>query len=267
MKKLAGILSILVLVGFALAKGQIVLQGSTTVFPIAQRCAEEFKRLHPEVDISVRGGGSGVGIAGLIDGTCDIANASRPMKRMEIEEAKRRGFSPKGFVIAKDAIAVIVHRTNSLDEIALEDLKKIYTGQITNWKALGGPDLKIVVVSRDTASGTFEVFNKLVLKGARLTPRALYQASNKAVLLAVSKSKGAIGYIGLGYLTEEVKALKVEGAYPSKETVLKGTYPLQRPLFMYTRGEPTGLVKEFIEFVLSEEGQRIVEQVGFIPVR
>ncbi len=267
MKKLLGPLAVLVLAGFALAGERIVLQGSTTVFPIAQRCAEEFRRLHPEVNISVRGGGSGVGIAGLIDGTCDIADASRPMKEKEIEKARRQGFTPKEFVIARDAIAVIVHRTNPLEGMTLEDLKKIYSGQITNWKALGGPDRRIVVVSRDSASGTFETFNKLVLREARLTPRALYQASNKAVLLTVAKSKGAIGYIGLGYLTGEVKALKVEGVYPSRETVLKGTYPLQRPLFMYTRGEPRGVVREFIQFVLSERGQKIVEEVGFIPAK
>lgn len=257
----------LVLWGSAYSGDRLVLQGSTTVLPIAQRVAEEFMKRNPGVEVSVRGGGSGVGIAGLMDGTCDIANSSRPMKEKELEQARQKGIEPKEFAIARDAIAVIIHPTNPIEGLTLEQLRGIYTGRITNWKEVGGPDLRIVVVSRDSASGTYEAFNHLVLGKERLTPRALYQASNKAVALTVAKTKGAIGYVGLAYVEPTVKAIKVNGVEPSEEAVKEGLYPLQRPLFMYTRGEPRGLVKEFIEFVLSEEGQRIVREVGFIPVR
>lgn len=253
--------------GLVFGAERLVLQGSTTVLPIAERAAEEFMKRNPGVEVSVRGGGSGVGIAGLMDGTCDIANSSRSMKEKEWEEARQRGIDPKEFVIAMDAIAVIVHPSNPVEDLTLDQLRGIYTGLITNWKEIGGPDMKIVVVSRDSASGTYEAFNHLVLGNERLTPRALYEASNKAVVLTVAKTKGAIGYVGLAYVEPTVKAIKVNGVEPSEETVKKGLYSLQRPLFMYTKGEPQGLVRAFIQFVLSEEGQKIVKEVGYIPVR
>lgn len=264
---LLGIGVLLGSLGLAFSSGQLVLQGSTTVLPIAQRVAEELMKRHPGVEVSVRGGGSGVGIAGLIDGTCDIANSSRPMKPEEWERARQEGLDPKEFVIAKDAIAVIVHPSNPIEDLTLEQLRAIYTGGITDWRDLGGPKGRIVVVSRDSASGTYEAFNHLVLGKERLTPKALYQASNKAVALTVAKTRGAIGYVGLAYVESRVKAIKVNGVEPSEETVKGGLYPLQRPLYMYTRGEPEGLVKAFIDFVLSEEGQGIVREVGYIPVR
>lgn len=267
-KKLAAAICILLcLGGFAYPLEQLILQGSTTVLPIAQRVAEEFMKRHPGVEVSVRGGGSGVGIAGLIDGTCDIANSSRPMKPQEWELARQKGLAPKEFVIAIDALSVILHPSNPIGNLTLEQLRAIYTGRVTDWKDLGGPKGKIVVVSRDSASGTYEAFNHLVLGQERLTPQALYQASNKAVALTVAKTKGAIGYVGLAYVEPQVKAIKINGVEPSEETVKKGLYPLYRPLYMYTRGEPQGLVKEFVDFVLSPEGQRIVKEVGYIPVR
>ncbi|KUK23355.1 MAG: Phosphate ABC transporter substrate-binding protein, PhoT family [Thermotoga petrophila] len=245
----------------------ISMVGSTTVLPIAQACAEEFMDLNPNVNVSVKGGGSGVGIAALIDGTCDIANASRPMKVGEIRKAKEKGVNPVAHVIAKDGIAVVVHPSNPINGLTLEQLKAIYTGKINNWKEVGGRDMKIVVVSRDSASGTYETFHELVLKGEKLRGDALLLASNQAVATTVVQTEGAIGYIGLGYLSQKVKALKIDGIAPSKETVVDGSYKLARPLFMYTNGEPKGLVKEFIDFVLSPEGQKIVEEQGFIPVR
>ncbi|MCK4798830.1 MAG: phosphate ABC transporter substrate-binding protein [Spirochaetes bacterium] len=249
-------------------KKELILQGSTTILPIAQRCAEEFNKINPSVIISVRGGGSGVGIASLIDGICDIANASRPIKEKEETIAKEKGFEPVPFIVAKDAIAVIVNTQNKeIEDLNLENLKDIYTGKITNWKEIGGADLKIVIVSRDSSSGTYETFNKLVLKKAKVTHGALYQASNKAVLTIIENTKGAIGYVGLGYLSGKVKALKVNGVYPSKESVLKGDYSLQRPLFMYTRNKPSGVTKDFINYVLSKKGQEFVEEVGFISIK
>ena len=245
----------------------LVLTGSTTVLPIAQLCAEKFMDQHPDVNISVRGGGSGVGIAALIDGTCDIAMASRPMKTKELKSARGKGINPLATVIAKDGIAIIVHPSNPLSEITLAQLKDIYTGKISNWKDVGGKPGKIVVISRDVASGTFEVFKKIVLKGAKTRADALMLASNKAVATTVEKTPGAIGYVGLGYISSKVKALAVDGVEPTKETVVSGKYKLARPLYLYTDGKPTGLAKEFIDFVLSLEGQKIVDKIGFVPVQ
>lgn len=248
-------------------KKSLTLTGSTTVLPIAQLCAEKFMEKHPDVDISVRGGGSGVGIAALIDGTCDIAMASRPMKTKELKSARGKGIDPVATVIARDGIAVIVHPSNPLSEITLVQLRDIYTGKISNWKDVGGKSGRIVVISRDVASGTFEVFKKLVLKGAKTRADALMLASNKAVAITVEKTPGAIGYVGLGYVSSKVKALTVDGVKPTKKAVASGEYKLARPLYFYTDGKPKGLAKEFIDFVMSSEGQKIVEEAGFVPVK
>jgi phosphate transport system substrate-binding protein len=246
---------------------EINIVGSTTVLPIAQASAEAYMDMNPDVDISVRGGGSGVGAAALIDGRCDIADCSRPLKDKEITKAVAKGVSPQAHVVAMDGIAVIVHPSNSLKNITKEDLKAIYTGKVSSWKAFGGPDKEIVVVSRDTASGTYEAFNKLALSKAKVRPDALLEASNKAVATVVRKTPGAIGYIGLAYLIPSVKAVTVEGVVCSEKTVLSGKYPLSRPLFMYTNGAPKGAVKKFLDFLLSDKGQAIVSEVGYIGLK
>jgi len=253
--------------GICAESKRLVIQGSTTVLPIAQDAAEVFMQKYPEVDISVRGGGSGTGIAALIDGICDIADSSRPMKKKEIIKAKEKGVNPEPHIVAMDGIAVIIHPSNPVSKLTLTQIKDIYTGKISNWSQLGGRNQKIVVVSRDVASGTYECFSKLVLKRERVRPDALLQASNAAVASTIKRTKGAIGYVGLGYLSSEVKALTIDGVVPSVETVLKGTYPISRPLFMYTNGKPKGLAKDFIDFVLSEEGQRIVKKQGFVSLK
>jgi len=249
------------------AEKTITIRGSTTVLPIAQNAAEVFMDRNLDVNISVQGGGSGVGIASIIDGTCDIADSSRPAKDKELKKAKTRGINLKANVVAMDGIAVIVHPLNKMNGITKKQIKDIYTGKISNWAELGGADKKIVVISRDTASGTFEAFNKLALDGEKVRPEALMQASNKAIATIVAKTPGAIGYVGLGYLSSKVKALEVDGIKPSKETVLSGEYALARPLYMYTNGEPKCLVKDFIDFVLSEEGQKLVEEIGFVGLK
>jgi phosphate transport system substrate-binding protein len=245
---------------------QLVVQGSTTVLPIAQAAAEAFMQNNSQANISVRGGGSGNGIAALIEGTCDIADASRPMEVKEILLCQKKGISPVPHIVAMDGIAVIVHSSNPIQGLNMEEIKDIYTGKITNWKELGGKDQKIVVVSRDSASGTFETFNKIVLKGKKVIPEALAQASNKTVATIVATTKGAIGYVGLGYLSETIKALPVNGIAPEHGTVGSGKYPISRPLYMYTNGAPQGVVKDFIDFIWSEEGQRIVEEQGFVAL-
>ena len=247
-------------------EGQLVVQGSTTVLPIAQAAAEVFMQNNSQANISVRGGGSGNGIAALIEGTCDIADASRPMKIKEILLCQKKGISPVPHIVAMDGIAVIVHSSNPIQGLNMEEIKDIYTGKITNWKELGGKDLKIVVVSRDSASGTFETFSKIVLKGKKVKPEALSQSSNNTVATIVATTKGAIGYVGLGYLSNTVKALQVNEVIPEQETVVSGKYPISRPLYMYTDGAPQGVAKDFLEFICSEEGQKIVEEQGFVPL-
>ena len=249
------------------ASNSITITGSTTVLPVAQRAAEAFMDIHDDISISVRGGGSGVGIAALIDGRADIANASRSIKTKEIKLAREKGIDAYSNIVARDGLAVVVHPDIPVDSISIEDLKKIFTGEIENWKDIGGPSKAIVAISRDYSSGTFEVFKELVLGGAKVSDGALMLASNKAVATTVSTTPYSIGYIGLGYLSDKVKALKVDGVEATEETVKKGKYKLARPLFMYTNGEPKGDIKTFMDFVFSAEGQRIAREVGFVPVK
>ncbi|HID93557.1 MAG TPA: phosphate ABC transporter substrate-binding protein [bacterium (Candidatus Stahlbacteria)] len=251
---------------------KLSIQGSTTVLPIAQKAAEDFMKEHPETQITVRGGGSGVGITALLAGTIDIAISSRAMKETELQEAEARGIKPKAWVIAKDGIAVIVHPRNTVSELSLAQLKAIYLGDIKAWDEVVPKEFtwksgSIVVISRDVASGTFEIFKEKVLEGEKLREDALMLASNKAVSTTVAKTEGSIGYIGLGYLSSDVKALKIDGIAPLRETVLSGEYKLARPLYMYTNGEPKGLAKQFLAFVLGPKGQRIVNEQGFISIK
>jgi len=245
----------------------VTIKGSTTVLPIAQAAAEAFMEENPGESISVQGGGSGVGIASLIDGTCDIADASRPIKDEELDKAISRGIDPQADVIAMDGIAVIVHPSNSIEAFTKKEIRAIYTGRVSDWSQVGGSSGKIVVISRDSASGTFEAFNELALDKAKVRPDALLQASNQAVATTVAKTPGAIGYVGLGYVSDRVKAVTVDGIIPSKETILSGEYALSRPLFMYTNGKPKGAVKKFIDFVLSDKGQLLVEENGYVALK
>jgi phosphate transport system substrate-binding protein len=257
------VLSLMVVIGFS---QNLVIQGSTTVLPITQAAAESYMEINKDADITVRGGGSGTGIAALIDGATNIAISSRPMKTKEIKQAREKGVNPVETVIALDGIAVIVHKDNQVNEISIADLKKIYTGKMTNWKDLGGKG-NIVAISRDVASGTYEVFNEKVLSGAKLTEGALMLASNLEIVRAVEQTPNAIGYVGIGYISDKVKVLKVNGITPSEESVKNGIYPLARSLYMYTNGAPKGLAKSFIDFILSTEGQKIVSDNGFVPVK
>ncbi|MBN2482868.1 MAG: PstS family phosphate ABC transporter substrate-binding protein [Candidatus Omnitrophica bacterium] len=245
----------------------ITIKGSTTVLPIAQACAESYMDQNPSVNISVQGGGSGVGIASIIDGTADIGDASRPIKNAELSSAISRGKDPKAHVVAMDGIAVIVNNANRISAISKKDLKAIYTGGISSWSDVGGSGGKIVVIGRDSASGTFEAFTELALHKAKTRPDALLEASNAAVKQVVQTTPGAIGYVGLGYVDSTVKAIPVDGVMPKEETVLSGTYALARPLFMYTNGKPTGAIKNFMDFVLSWEGQSLAKENGFVPLK
>jgi phosphate transport system substrate-binding protein len=248
-------------------KMSITVKGSTTNLPIVQRTAEEFMKEHPGINISVQGGGSGMGINSLIDGITDIADASRPMRNSELKQAVNNGVNPKANIIAIDGIAIVVNRSNRVDNLTKEQIKNIYTGKISNWSDAGGNDSTIVIVGRDGSSGTFDTFTERMLDGAKTRPDALLQASNQAVLQAVSATQGAIGYIGLGYVSDRIKAVTVNGIECTKETVTSGRYPLARPLFMYTDGNPSGSVKKFIDFILSSRGQALVEEQGYVPIQ
>ena len=262
-----GVSSLLLVAGTALASGSVVIKGSTTVLPVAQAALEAYMKAHPGINISLSGGGSGDGIKALIDKSTDIANSSRNMKKEEIELAKSKGVAPMEHVVAIDAIVPIVNPKNKVKALSIDQLSQIYQGKIANWKEVGGDDLVIVVVSRDSSSGTFESWGHLVLSGAKVTPRAQLQASNGAVVQAVSKNRYAIGYIGLGYLNKSIKALTVNGITASAKTALDKSYPVARPLFMYTNGKPAGETANFIKFLLSPAGQKIVQKEGFVPLK
>lgn len=245
---------------------QLTCSGSTTVLPIAQAAAEAFMAKYPDINISVRGGGSGVGVAALISGSVEIANSSRPMKSKEILQAKGKGVNPVAYFVANDGIAVIVNNSNSVKALTLKQLKGIYTGKITNWNQLGGKNLPIVVVSRDVASGTFEVFNEKALQSAKVIDSAQMLASNNAVASAVGDTPGAIGYIGLGYMIDKVHALSIDNVMPSEKTIKDMSYKLSRKLYMYTNGKASGNAAKFISFIQSAEGQKIVREAGFITL-
>ena len=247
-------------------KNTLSIQGSSTVLPIAQKAAEEYMKNNSDVNISVRGGGSGNGVAALIDKAVDIADTSRFITDKEFKQAYGNDVYPVPHRIAMDGIAVIINSKNTVDNLTLDQLKKIYTGQVENWKELGGPDAEVVIVSRDSSSGTFEVFGEIALDGDRVAQTALMQSSNGTVKSTVANTKGAIGYIGLGYLSDEVKAIKVNGVQPSNQTVANGEFPIARPLFMFTDGWPEGLTSRFINFVLSPAGQKLVKEQGYVPL-
>lgn len=250
----------------AAKKKQITITGSTTVLPIAQAAAEAFMDKN-DVNISVRGGGSGVGVAALINKTATIANSSRPMKAKEITQAKSAGVNPVSYAVANDGITIVVHKNNSVKDLSIKQIRDIYTGRVTNWSQVGGPNLPLVIISRDVASGTFEVFNEKVLSGAKVIDSAMMLASNNAVATTVGDTPGAIGYIGLGYVTDKTKIVTVEGVTPSVKTIKSGEYKISRKLYMFTNGKATGDAARFLNFIFSPEGQKIVEEQGFISVK
>jgi phosphate transport system substrate-binding protein len=261
------LLSLLITAQISFAASSIVVKGSTTVLPIAQATAEAYMKGHPGVNVSLSGGGSGDGVKALIDKSTDIANSSRELKPEEIALAGRNRVKPLLHPVALDAIVPIVHPKNSVKNLTIDQLSQIYQGNIRNWKEVGGDDLAIVVVSRDSSSGTFESWGHLVLHGAKVTPRAQMQASSGAIVQVISKNKYAIGYIGIGYLNKTVKPLTVNGVEATVQNAISKVYPVSRPLYMITAGEPKGEAAGFIKFVLSQEGQKIVEKTGFVPVK
>ena len=253
-------------------------KGSDTIVNLALAWAEKYQNLYPEVRISVTGGGSGTGIAALINGTVDIANASRQIKPEEIKAAEANGTEPVEFVIAQDAIAVIVNPNNPVNQLTLQQISDIYSGKIDNWLEVGGGDHPIVKLSRETNSGTHVYFLEEVLRlgnkddNTLFSPDTLLLPSSEGITAEVRDNLNAIGYDGLGYVTPEVKVVAVSGVdsenfiLPSAESVNNGTYPIARDLYMYTNGQPAGVIKEYMEWIHTPEAQQIVKELGFVPI-
>ena len=252
----------------ALAGENIIIDGSTTVGPIAKAFAEFYKESHPDVNITISESGSGNGVKSLINKACNIANLSRFMKDSEFKSCVANGVLPVAHVVAFDGLAVIVNPKNKIRSLTMSDIAAIYTGKITNWKQLGGDDAKIVVVSRDTNSGTYETFNELVLKKAKIVKDAEYVGSNGQARTRVNTTKDAIAYVGLGFVDDTVKPLSVEGILPNPKSITSGKYPIARPLFMFTNGYPKmgGDIFNFVTLHLSGEGREIISDLGYIPV-
>jgi phosphate transport system substrate-binding protein len=270
MKKLI-ILSMLV-VGLCLGGGQAMamqlsINGSTTVLPIAQEVAEAYMKENPGINISIAGTGSGNGIKAVIDGMTHIGMSSRWIKDNEVKNAFDNGIYVVPFAIALDSIIPVVHPSNPLKNLTSEQLRNIYNGNITNWKDVGGEDRPIVSISRDSSSGTYGVWVDVALKGDRVSPRTQLLPSNGAIVQAVSGNPNAIGYIGIGYMNENLKALSLDNIEPTFENAASGEFPISRTLWLFTDNWPKGEILKFMNFMLHpEKGQPLVKKAGFVPL-
>lgn len=257
----------------------IQIKGSDTMVNLGQAWAETFSRRHPDLNMAVTGGGSGTGINALISGTCDIAQSSRALEDREMKRAEAKGVKPHLEIVALDGIAVVVHPKNPLKNLTLDQLREIFMGNIKNWKIMGGQNKPIVILSREFNSGTHIFFKEHVLRRGNLkgleefSPYALLMPSSQAVAEEISNNENAIGYYGMGYISPRQKVIAVakdtKSPYiePTLENVRSNTYPISRPLYLYTNGKPQGIIKEFIEFIYSKEGQEIVKKTDFVPVK
>jgi len=260
-------------------KNSVQIKGSDTMVNLGQAWAEKYMEKNPGEFIAVTGGGSGTGFSSLISGTCDIAMSSRNIKEKEIGLANKKGVNPNEIKVALDGLAVVVNPGNAVDRLTLGQLAGIFTGRISNWKEVGGKDKKIVVLSREVNSGTHVYFKEHVLRKndpdskEEFLPSALMLSSSQAIADEVAGNSAAIGYYGMGYISKKQKAIfiakdeKSEYEAPTIENVVSGKYPISRPLLLYTNGAPQGLVKKFVDFVLSKEGQDIVLATDFVPVK
>lgn len=272
MKKLTVLLLILLSVNQIFAQ-KLKIKGSDTVLPLTQTEAEEYMKKNKSASIMVTGGGSGVGVAALMNGTTDIAQSSRSLKMDEKLKLKEKGKAFKEVIIAYDALAVIVHPGNKVTQLTREQLEEIYTGKITNWKQVGGMDQRIVVYSRETSSGTYEFFKEHVLNKKNFAGSALLMPATGAIVQSVSQTKGAIGYVGLAYIEKSVKPIKVSYdkgktfVAPSVTSAKNKTYPISRPLYYYYLTAIEKTVSPFVKFVLSPAGQQLVMKSGYIPLK
>jgi len=266
-------------IAFAADKNSIQVKGSDTMVNLGQAWAEKYMEENPKEFIAVTGGGSGTGIAALINSSCEIAETSRSMKKEEIGLAQSKGVNPVEHIVALDGIAVVVNPNNPVSKLTLEQLRGIFMGTIKNWKEIGGEDKQIVILSREVNSGTHVFFKEHVLRrGKEKGPEefaadALLMPSSQAIADEVANNSSAIGYYGMGYISPKQKVIlvskdeKSEYIYPSVDNVVKAVYPISRPLYIYTNGQPEGLAKKFLDFTLSKEGQDIVLKLDFVPIK
>lgn len=249
------------------------IKGSDTMLPLSQKEAEVYMKANSSNKVTVTGGGSGVGIVALIDNTTDLAQSSRKIKMDEKIKLQEAGVTYKEVIAAYDALAVIVNPNNKVSKLTREQIEGIFTGKIKNWKEVGGEDLKIIVYSRESSSGTYEFFKDFVLNKKNFANDVLSMPATGAIIQSVSQTKGAIGYVGLAYLDKNEKALEVSYdkgktyVAPTMEAAKNKTYPIVRPLYYYYSTKVEGKVKAFLDFILSAEGQKIVEQVGYVPLK
>jgi phosphate transport system substrate-binding protein len=263
----------------ASAKNSMQIKGSDTMVNLAQAWAEKYNELNPAEFVAVTGGGSGTGFSSLISGTCDIAMSSRNIKEKEIALAKQKGINPNEIKVALDGLTVVVNPKNPVSKLTIGQLAGIFTGRISNWKEVGGKDEKIVILSREINSGTHVYFKEHVLRKndpnskEEFAPSALMLSSSQAIADEVAQNSNAIGYYGMGYISNKQKPIMVAKDEKSEyeastiENVVNGKYPISRPLFLYTNDQPQGLVKKFVDFCLSEEGQDIVLKTDFVPIK
>ena len=275
MKKSVLILTVLMLTSGSLLRGEgkITVKGSDTMVILGQRWAEKYMAIHKDVVIQVTGGGSGTGISALINGTTDICNASRPMKPAERDKLKQR-YGTRGIEIkcALDGLSIYVNEANTVQELSMQQLKDIYQGKVTNWKQVGGKDERIILYSRENNSGTYVYFKDNILMGEDFAPSAQNMPGTAAVVNAVAKDKGGVGYGGAAY-GKGIRELKIklddksQAFAPTLQNIKSGDYPVSRFLFMYVKNKPTGALKEYIDWILSDAGQQIVTNVGYFPIR
>ena len=259
-------------IGFGLAEAKaerLVIKGSDTLgAKLVPQLSEEFKAQHPDTTFNIAAEGSTTGIAAIIDGTAQIGMASRPTKPEEVAAAKAKGVTFKETTVAYDGIAVIVNSANPVKSLTKKQVEQIFTGDVADWSAVGGTAGKISTYTRNTSSGTYSEFKELAMKKRDYAPTSQKLAGNEQIASEVAKNPNGVGYVGLAYTKASgIKVVPIDGAMPSKESVLGKAYPYARPTFYYTNGEPTGLAKQFVDFTVSDAGQKIVEQVGFVPIK
>ena len=247
----------------------LVIKGSDTLgAKLVPQLSEEFKAQHPDTTFNIAAEGSTTGIAAIIDGTAQIGMASRPTKPEEVAAAKAKGVTFKETIVAYDGIAVIVNSANPIKSLTKKQVEQIFTGDIADWSAVGGSAGKISIYTRNTSSGTYSEFKELAMKKRDYGPGSQKLAGNEQIASEVAKNPNGVGYVGLAYTKASgIKVVPIDGAMPSKESVLGKAYPYARPTFYYTNGEPTGLAKQFVDFTVGDAGQKIVEQVGFVPIK
>ena len=255
------------------------IKGSDTIVNLVQVWAEKFSQNNNSVNVGVTGGGTGTGFAALLNNTCDIAMASRQVEENEINLAKSHNITYKEFIVGLDGLAVLVNKNNPVNNLSIEQLRDIFMAKITNWKELGGEDRPIVLLSRESNSGTHMFFKETVIRlndincKDEFSPKALLMPSSQAIVDEIYQNPNAIGYAGIGFMNDQTKAVSVsaqnssEYVFPTIDNVMNGKYPISRPLYLYTNGEPKGVAKDFIDYALSKEGQKVVVETSFVPIK